>query len=125
MALGLRESSRFQPRRVPCRLRTYDVRAYPLMLIGARCAILSPCVHWEVQSLTGPAGIAVVDAPEPEADPAGASVIVDMVCGGVSFPDLLQSQGLYQYRPDPPFRPGIEAAGVVRSAPTDSGLCGR
>ena len=75
----------------------------------------------EVQSLTGPAGVAVVDAPEPVADADGASVIVDIVCGGVSFPDLLQSQGLYQYRPDPPFRPGIEAAGVVRSAPEDSG----
>ena len=76
----------------------------------------------EIQSLTGPAGVAVVDAPEPEADPDGASVLVDVVCGGVSFPDLLQSQGLYQYRPDPPFRPGIEAAGVVRSAPDGSGF---
>ncbi len=75
----------------------------------------------EVQSLTGPAGVAVVDAPEPVADAGGASVIVDIVCGGVSFPDLLQSQGLYQYLPDPPFRPGIEASGVVRSAPADSG----
>ncbi|HCB34753.1 MAG TPA: hypothetical protein DEP66_02280 [Acidimicrobiaceae bacterium] len=84
----------------------------------------------EVQSLTGPAGVAVVDAPEPTADPAadpdgdpdGATAIVDVVCGGVSFPDLLQSRGLYQYRPDPPFRPGIEASGVVRSAPDGSGF---
>ncbi len=88
----------------------------------------------EIQALTGPAGVAVVDAPEPTADESngtgggsadgsagGASVIVDIVCGGVSFPDLLQSQGLYQLRPDPPFRPGIEASGMVRSAPADSG----
>jgi len=74
----------------------------------------------EIQSLTGPAGVAVVDAPEPSDDPS--RVVVDIVCGGVSFPDLLQSQGLYQIRPEPPFLPGIEASGVVRSAPSDSGF---
>jgi NADPH2:quinone reductase len=74
----------------------------------------------EIQSLTGPSGVAVVDAPEPEDD--GTRVIVDVVCGGVSFPDLLQSQGLYQIRPEPPFRPGIEASGVVRRAPSGSGF---
>ncbi len=76
----------------------------------------------EIQALTGPDGVAVVDADEPTADPDGRSVIVDIVCAGVSFPDLLQSQGLYQLRPDPPFRPGIEAAGVVREAPANSGF---
>ena len=67
----------------------------------------------EIQALTGPAGVAVVESPEPGDD--GTRVLVDIVCGGVSFPDLLQSQGLYQIRPEPPFRPGIEAAGVVRA----------
>ena len=75
----------------------------------------------EIQSLTGPSGVAVVDAPEPD-DDGGTRVVVDIVCGGVSFPDLLQSQGLYQIRPEPPFRPGIEASGVVRSAPDHSGF---
>lgn len=74
----------------------------------------------EIQSLTGPSGVAVVDADEPVADDEHA--LVDIVCGGVSFPDLLQSQGLYQHRPEPPFRPGIEAAGVVRAAPDGSGF---
>lgn len=74
----------------------------------------------EIQSLTGPSGVAVIETNEPEPD--DQSVIVDIVCGGVSFPDLLQSQGLYQYRPDPPFTPGIEASGVVRSAPSGSGF---
>lgn len=74
----------------------------------------------EIQSLTGPAGVAVVEAPEPGVD--DTRVVVDIVCGGVSFPDLLQSQGLYQIRPEPPFRPGIEAAGVVRTAPEGSGF---
>lgn len=74
----------------------------------------------EIQSLDGPAGVAVVDADEPVDDADHA--IVDIVYGGVSFPDLLQSQGLYQHRPEPPFRPGIEASGVVRSAPDGSGF---
>lgn len=74
----------------------------------------------EIQALTGPDGVAVVDTPEPTDD--GSGVVVDVVTAGVSFPDLLQSKGMYQYRPDPPFTPGIEAAGIVRSAPDDSGF---
>lgn len=32
---------------------------------------------------------------------------------GVNFPDSLIIQGLYQFRPDPPFSPGAEVAGEV------------
>ncbi len=74
----------------------------------------------EIQALTGPDGVAVVERPEPSDD--GTGVVIDVVATGVSFPDLLQSKGLYQFRPDPPFVPGIELAGTVRSAPADSGF---
>ena len=74
----------------------------------------------EIQSLTGPDGVALVDRPEPGDD--GRSVVVDVVTAGVSFPDLLQSRGMYQVRPDPPFIPGLELAGVVRHAPEGSGF---
>ncbi|MDH3682103.1 MAG: NADPH:quinone oxidoreductase family protein [Acidimicrobiia bacterium] len=74
----------------------------------------------EVQALTGPDGVAVVDRDEPTDD--GTGVVIDVVATGVSFPDLLQSKGLYQYRPDPPFVPGIELAGTVRSAPASAGF---
>jgi NADPH2:quinone reductase len=74
----------------------------------------------EVQALTGPDGLAVVDRPEPSDD--GRSVVVEVVAAGVAFPDLLQTRGLYQIRPDPPFVPGFELAGVVRSAPAGSGF---
>ena len=74
----------------------------------------------EIQALTGPDGVAVVDRPEPDDD--GRGVIVDVESAGVSFPDLLQSQGLYQIRPDPPFVPGLELAGTVRHAPEGSGF---
>lgn len=74
----------------------------------------------EIQSLTGPAGVALVERPEPADD--GRHVLVDVVTAGVSFPDLLQSKGMYQVRPNPPFVPGLELAGVVRSAPAGSGF---
>ena len=38
------------------------------------------------------------------------------------FPDLLLLRGEYQMRLDPPFVPGMEVAGVVRSAPQKSGF---
>jgi len=56
--------------------------------------------------------------PEPGAD----QVLVEVHHAGVAFPDALQTRGLYQYRPDPPFTPGSEVAGVVRSAPDGSDL---
>lgn len=47
-------------------------------------------------------------------------VVVDVGAAGVSFPDLLLIKGEYQLKLDPPFVPGTEVAGVVRSAPADS-----
>ena len=72
----------------------------------------------EIQELTGPDGIAVVERSlPPEEDGA---VLVDVMAAGVSFPDLLQSRGLYQVRPEPPFVPGLELSGRVRFAPEGS-----
>ena len=47
----------------------------------------------EVQSLSGPDGLAIVERPEPEDD--GRSIIIDVAYAGVSFPDLLQTKGMY------------------------------
>jgi NADPH2:quinone reductase len=41
---------------------------------------------------------------------------------GVAFPEVLQTRGEYQYKPDLPFVPGTDIGGVVRSAPDGSGL---
>ncbi len=73
----------------------------------------------QVRALTGPEGLAVVEVPEPE---AGSGVLIDVEAAGVSFADLLISQGLYQMREEPPFIPGMEAAGTVRAAPEGCGL---
>ena len=74
----------------------------------------------EIQDLLGPDGIAVVERAEPAE--SAKTVLVEVRSAGVSFPDLLQSRGLYQIRPDPPFVPGMELSGVVRSAPEGSGF---
>ena len=47
-------------------------------------------------------------------------VVVDVHAAGVAFPDALLSRGLYQYKLEPPFVPGGEIAGVVRTAPDGS-----
>lgn len=46
--------------------------------------------------------------------PGEATVRISAV--GLNFPDLLLCAGTYQERPEPPFVPGYEAAGVVESA---------
>jgi NADPH:quinone reductase len=69
------------------------------------------------QELSGPAGLVYTEM----ADPAGhGSVVIDVRAAGVCFPDLLLLRGEYQLRLDPPFVPGMEVAGVVRSAPEGS-----
>jgi NADPH2:quinone reductase len=38
---------------------------------------------------------------------------------GLNFPDLLMTHGKYQFRPEPPFVPGLEAAGTVIEVAAD------
>lgn len=71
------------------------------------------------QELSGPAGLVYTDVPDP-ATPD--QVVIDVGAAGVCFPDLLLLRGEYQMRLDPPFVPGMEVAGVVRSAPQSSGF---
>jgi len=71
------------------------------------------------QELTGPAGLVYTDVDDVVAADA---VVVDVGAAGVCFPDLLLTRGEYQLRLEPPFTPGMEVAGTVRSAPADSGF---
>lgn len=60
----------------------------------------------------GPADKLVVgDAPDPVAAPG--HVVVDVKAAGLNFPDTLIIEGKYQVKPDLPFTPGGEGAGVV------------
>lgn len=63
----------------------------------------------------------VEQVPEPVLeDLPDCQVLLDVHEAGVSFPDVLMSRGLYQHRPELPFTPGAECAGVVREAAPDS-----
>jgi NADPH2:quinone reductase len=74
----------------------------------------------QITTLDGPSALQVVELDEPVAGPD--SVVVDVHVAGVTFPEVLQSRGEYQLKPELPFVPGSEVAGVVRSAPEGSGL---
>ena len=50
------------------------------------------------------------------------NIVIDVRAAGVCFPDLLLTKGEYQLKLPPPFVPGMETAGVVRSAPETSGF---
>jgi NADPH2:quinone reductase len=75
----------------------------------------------QITELSGPdEALEVVDVPEPEPShmlTPGSGVVVDVRAAGVSFPEVLQTRGEYQIKPDLPFVPGSEVGGVVRSAP--------
>jgi NADPH:quinone reductase len=79
----------------------------------------------QISELTGPEAIGVVDVGEPEPNhmlTPGEGVVIDVEAAGVSFPDVLQTRGLYQLKPELPFIPGSEVAGRVARAPAGSGL---
>ncbi|MEO1367990.1 MAG: alcohol dehydrogenase catalytic domain-containing protein, partial [Acidobacteriota bacterium] len=48
-------------------------------------------------------------------EPGDGEVLIDVHAAGLNFPDLLMVRGLYQAKPELPFVPGGEAAGVVRA----------
>ena len=72
----------------------------------------------QVTELSGPDSLRVVEVEEPEA----AGVVLEVRAVGLSFPDLLRSQGQYQERTPPPYTLGAEVAGVVIRAPEASGF---
>src|SRR5271165_4874981 len=72
-----------------------------------------------VQELSGPPGLVYTDVDDITGN--DDTIVVDVRAAGVCFPDLLLAKGEYQLKLPPPFIPGMEAAGVVRSAPEGSG----
>lgn len=64
-----------------------------------------------VNELSGPDGLEAAEVDAPVA--VGGTVLVEVHAAGVSFVDLLLTRGEYQLKPEPPFVPGLEVAGVV------------
>src|SRR5712691_2416163 len=75
---------------------------------------------------SGPdSALRVVELDEPEPShmlTPGSGVLVDVHAAGVSFPELLQTRGEYQFKPPLPFVPGSEVGGIVRSAPAGAAV---
>lgn len=69
---------------------------------AVRCTAYGPVVS----------SLAVEELPPLRAAP-GQVVVSTRACG-VNFPDSLIVEGKYQFKPEPPFSPGSEAAGVVK-----------
>jgi NADPH:quinone reductase len=80
----------------------------------------------QIVELSGPDGaLKLVELPDPEQShmlTPGSGVVVDVHAAGVSFPEVLQTRGEYQFMPPLPFVPGSEVGGVVRSAPDSASV---
>src|SRR5436190_3977853 len=72
----------------------------------------------QIRNLNGPdQALELVDIPEPEPShmlTPGSGTLVDVHSAGVSFPEVLQTRGEYQFKPELPFVPGSEVGGVAR-----------
>ena len=76
----------------------------------------------QVTALEGPDAIRETELPEPPPEhpmSPGQGVLIEVHAAGISFPDVLQARGRYQYKPEPPYVPGGEVAGVVRAVTGD------
>ncbi len=60
-----------------------------------------------------PEKLAIEELPDPVAGPG--EVIVEVLAAAITFPDTLIIENRYQFRGEPPFVVGGEAAGVVRA----------
>jgi len=62
-------------------------------------------------AFTGPDDLRIGEIEEPK--PAGDEILIEVHAASISFMDQLLVSGLYQMRPQTPFVPGTEAAGIV------------
>jgi NADPH2:quinone reductase len=62
------------------------------------------------------ADIEAIDQPKP----GPGEALIRVKAAGVNFPDFLMCQGKYQFKPEPPFTPGLEVCGEVVAVGDDS-----
>lgn len=70
------------------------------------------CEAWGV-----PDTLVVKELPDPQ--PGPGQVLIEVQAAGVNFPDVLIVQGKYQFKPELPFIPGSEVAGIIRATADD------
>ena len=66
---------------------------------------------WICDSPTGVDAITWTQRPTPM--PKADELLIRVAAAGLNFPDLLIVQNKYQFKPEPPFVPGAEFAGVI------------
>ena len=93
----------------PVRLRSCQSSAYA----GTGRTTWGSMFAHRIAALTGPGDVQWTEVPEPAAD---GGVVIDVAAAGVSFADLLQTQGAYQMRVSLPYTPGMDAAGEIGRA---------
>lgn len=71
-----------------------------------------------VSEYGGPEVLEAVDVPVPDPDPD--EVRIDVRAVGVNFADVEKRRGNYPDGPEPPYRPGLEVAGVVAESGSDA-----
>lgn len=72
------------------------------------------------RDFAGVEALEVAELPDPEV--TAGSVLVRVASAPVNFADTLMVSGQYQLKPEPPFAPGYELAGVVVDADPDTGF---
>src|SRR5665213_210115 len=65
------------------------------------------------KAVGGPETLVLEELPAPTAKPGWA--VVSVKACGVNYPDVLIIEDRYQFKPERPFAPGGEIAGVVKS----------
>jgi NADPH2:quinone reductase len=74
----------------------------------------------QITTLDGPQAVELVDVDAPAVE--DGQVLIAVKASGVSFPEVLQTRGLYQLKPPVPFTPGAEVAGDVIVADESTGF---
>ncbi|WP_405163120.1 NADPH:quinone oxidoreductase family protein [Nocardia sp. NBC_01499] len=74
----------------------------------------------QIMRLDGPPAVVYREVDDPVV--GVGEVLIEVHAAGVTFPDVLLTRGEYQLKPDLPFVPGYEVAGVVRVAAEGTGF---
>ena len=61
----------------------------------------------------GPETLTLGELPRPSA--GKGQIVIDVKACAVNFPDVLVIEDKYQFKPQRPFSPGAEAAGVIKA----------
>ncbi|CAA9217468.1 MAG: FadB4 [uncultured Arthrobacter sp.] len=115
-------SERFRDRTLACIVDEYELMFNVPLPEQRRCSVVGSGSMRAVQIVTldGPSAVEVRDVASPP--PGPDQVLIRVRAAGVAFPEVLQSRGLYQLKPDLPFTPGAEIAGEVIAAAEGSGF---